>query len=72
MIQDCTFEFTSSPLQPLVPKDSNFSSKECLAINSDLQRLLDKGVLILFTANMYLMISFHLFLGNQRAMDFSD
>ena len=44
MIQDCTFEFTSSPLQPLVPKESNFSSKECLAINSDLQRLLDKGV----------------------------
>ena len=45
-VQDCTFEFTSSPLQPLVPKESNFSSKECLEINSDLLRLLDKGVFI--------------------------
>ena len=46
MVKGCTLEFATYPHQPCQPKEINFSSRECLAIKIELQRLLDKGIII--------------------------
>jgi len=46
MVKGCTLEFATYPHHPCQPKEINFSSRECLAIKIELQRLLDKGIII--------------------------
>ena len=46
MMKGCTLEFATYPHHPCQPKEINFSSRECLAIKIELQRLLDKGIII--------------------------
>ena len=46
MVKGCTLEFATFPHHTYQPKETRFSSRECLAIEVELQRLLDKGIII--------------------------
>ena len=46
MVKGCTLEFATYPHHTCQPKEIKFSSRECLAIKIELQRLLDKGIII--------------------------
>ena len=46
MVKGCTLEFATYPHHTYQPKEIHFSSRECLAIKIELQRLLDKGIII--------------------------
>ena len=45
MVKGCTLEFATYPHDRYQPKEIRFSSRECLAIEIELQRL-DKGIII--------------------------
>lgn len=46
MVKGCTLEFATYPHHTCQPKEIKFSLRECLAIKIELQRLLDKGIII--------------------------
>ena len=46
MVKGCTLEFATYPHHTYQPKEIVFSSTECLAIEIELQRLLDKDIII--------------------------
>ena len=46
MVKGCTLEFATYPHHTCHPKEIKFSLRECLAIKIELQRLLDKGIII--------------------------
>ena len=46
MVKACTLQFATLHHHTYQPKEIKFFSRECLAIEIDLQRLLDKGIII--------------------------
>ena len=46
MVKGCTLEFVTYPHHTYQPEEIKFSSIECMAIEIELQGLLDEGIII--------------------------